>query len=65
MTLINCVQLNLAKFFSFAVQSCSECYVSINRIQTFLELPELKKDVIEGHKEICDGDVAISLKDVT
>lgn len=65
MTLINCVQLNLAKFFSFGVQSCAESYVSLSRIQAFLQLPELRKEVVNTvDGGISNGEIAISLKDV-
>jgi ATP-binding cassette subfamily C (CFTR/MRP) protein 4 len=41
LTLINLVQFTMTKFFAYAVMSNSECYVSVNRIQKFLELPEI------------------------
>jgi len=41
MTLINIVQLEMTKHVSLGVMGVSECYVSINRIQKFLEFPEL------------------------
>jgi ATP-binding cassette, subfamily C (CFTR/MRP), member 1 len=41
LTLINLVQFTMTKFFAYSVMSCSECYVSVCRIQQFLELPEL------------------------
>lgn len=42
LTLINVVQFTMTKFFAYSVMSCSECYVSVQRIQQFLELPEMK-----------------------
>lgn len=43
MTLINVVQFTMTKFFAYAVMSVSECYVSVHRIQQFLELPEVEE----------------------
>lgn len=43
LTLINLVQFTMTKFFAYSVMSCSECYVSVCRIQQFLELPEIQK----------------------
>jgi ATP-binding cassette subfamily C (CFTR/MRP) protein 4 len=40
-TLINILQMEMTKHVSLAVMAVSECYVSIARIQKFLELPEL------------------------
>ena len=40
-TLINILQLEMTKHVSLGVMGCSECYVSITRIQKFLEYPEL------------------------
>jgi ABC-type multidrug transport system fused ATPase/permease subunit len=45
--LINIVQFTMTKFFAYAVMSCSECYVSVRRIQNFLELPEHTEDSLE------------------
>jgi ATP-binding cassette subfamily C (CFTR/MRP) protein 4 len=43
LTLINLVQFTMTKFFAYSVMSCSECYVSVCRIQQFLELPEIRE----------------------
>jgi ATP-binding cassette subfamily C (CFTR/MRP) protein 4 len=40
-TLINILQLEMTKHVSLGVMGASECYVSIGRIQKFLEFPEL------------------------
>lgn len=40
-TLVNVMQLELVKHCSMAVMATSECYVSIGRIQQFLEFPEI------------------------
>ena len=51
LTLINVVQFTMTKFFAYSVMSCSECYVSVQRIQQFLELPEMNEvsnEVDEG-----------------
>ena len=43
-TLINILQLEMTKHVSLAVMATSECWVSIGRIQQFLEFPELVTD---------------------
>ncbi|KAL7520054.1 hypothetical protein ACHAWX_004806 [Stephanocyclus meneghinianus] len=45
MVLINIAQLEITKHFSLGVMGVSECYVSIGRIQKFLESPELENDI--------------------
>lgn len=47
LTLINVVQFTMTKFFAYSVMSCSECYVSVQRIQHFLEFPEINEPRIE------------------
>eukprot|EP00538_Stauroneis_constricta_P012629 CAMPEP_0119552576 /NCGR_PEP_ID=MMETSP1352-20130426/5521_1 /TAXON_ID=265584 /ORGANISM="Stauroneis constricta, Strain CCMP1120" /LENGTH=1426 /DNA_ID=CAMNT_0007598827 /DNA_START=60 /DNA_END=4340 /DNA_ORIENTATION=+ len=42
-TLINILQLEMTKHFALGVMGLSECYVSISRIQKYLEFPELAK----------------------
>ena len=42
MSFINVLQLEVAKHFSIGIMSCSECRVSITRIQNFLESRELE-----------------------
>jgi ABC-type multidrug transport system fused ATPase/permease subunit len=41
LTLINVLQIELTKHLSLAVMGVSECYVSLSRIQTYLEFPEI------------------------
>lgn len=47
-TLINIMQLEMTKHVALGVMSVSECYVSISRIQKFLEFPELPHDRIDN-----------------
>jgi ATP-binding cassette subfamily C (CFTR/MRP) protein 4 len=69
-TLINILQLELTKHVSLGVMGVSECYVSIGRIQKFLEFPELPR--YEAKAELgperavegTDGEVAISMSNV-
>ena len=42
MVLINVAQMEITKHLSLAVMGVSECWVSISRIQRFLETPELE-----------------------
>ena len=44
-TLINILQLEMTKHVSLGVMGASECYVSVHRIQRFLEFPELPSEV--------------------
>jgi len=41
LSMVNLVQFNITKFFTLAVMGVSECYVSVKRIQAFLDNPEL------------------------
>jgi ABC-type multidrug transport system fused ATPase/permease subunit len=41
-TLVNILQLEVTKHVSIGVMGCSECNVSIQRIQNFLEFPEIQ-----------------------
>lgn len=69
-TLINILQLELTKHVSLGVMGVSECYVSIGRIQKFLEFPELPryeaKAQLEAERavESTEGEVAISMSNV-
>ena len=65
MTLINIVQLEMTKHVSLGVMGVSECYVSINRIQTFLNFPERPNGSEDGKLEYITTDkVAISMSNV-
>jgi ATP-binding cassette subfamily C (CFTR/MRP) protein 4 len=66
-TLINILQLEMTKHVSLGVMGVSECFVSVSRIQRFLEFPELstaRKDLRNDQDNSitndCD-DVLISL----
>jgi len=60
---INILQLEVAKHFSLGIMGGSECWVSIRRIQKFLELPELvtKKSIANNnsHNDSKDGAVTM------
>jgi len=45
MVLVNIAQLELTKHLSLGVMGVSECYVSVGRIQKFLESPELENNI--------------------
>lgn len=45
MVLVNIAQLELTKHLSLGVMGVSECYVSVGRIQKFLESPELDNTI--------------------
>jgi ATP-binding cassette subfamily C (CFTR/MRP) protein 4 len=73
-TLINVLQLEMTKHVSLGVMGVSECYVSISRIQNFLEFPELIVKTLEGGKENTEeqplpqsarNQVAISMSDMS
>eukprot|EP00549_Striatella_unipunctata_P000446 CAMPEP_0118676036 /NCGR_PEP_ID=MMETSP0800-20121206/1807_1 /TAXON_ID=210618 ORGANISM="Striatella unipunctata, Strain CCMP2910" /NCGR_SAMPLE_ID=MMETSP0800 /ASSEMBLY_ACC=CAM_ASM_000638 /LENGTH=946 /DNA_ID=CAMNT_0006571471 /DNA_START=562 /DNA_END=3402 /DNA_ORIENTATION=- len=53
----------MAKFFSFGVMGVSECYVSITRLQQFLETPD--NPLLAQNMSAKDQSLAISLKDTT
>ena len=63
MVLVNIAQLELTKHLSLGVMGVSECYVSVGRIQKFLESPELENDIetIEDGGSPC----AMSVSNVT
>jgi len=59
MVLINVAQMEITKHLSLAVMAVSECWVTISRLQRFLETPELEKS--NEHPLLADdnGDAAI------
>ena len=70
MSLVNVLQLEMTKHLSLGVMGTSECYVSINRIQNFLQFPEVGEDsrVIKDPPEEVEEDddkSALSLSGVT
>lgn len=62
-TLINILQLEMTKHVSLGVMGVSEAYVSVKRIQNFLEFPELPSRSPGRSSESSDG-VALSLSHV-
>jgi ATP-binding cassette, subfamily C (CFTR/MRP), member 4 len=67
-TLINVLQMEMTKHVSLAVMGISECYVSINRIQNFLEFPEMPTKTITGDNNIeasANRKYAIRMSDIT
>ena len=56
-TLINVLQLEMTKHVSLGVMGASEVYVSIQRIQAFLEFPELPRSSTSTHASTSVGDV--------
>jgi len=55
-TLVNIIQIEMTKHVSLAVMACSECYVSIARIQEFLEYTEWKQqDVLQQDSSSSNG----------
>jgi len=70
MSLTNVMQLELTKHLSLGIMAASECYVSVRRIQKFLEVQELSHDSCKNvssvdDKKIEHEDVVISLRDVS
>lgn len=63
MVLVNIAQLELTKHLSLGVMGVSECYVSVGRIQKFLESEELENEI--GVIEDEETQLAISVSDVT
>jgi ATP-binding cassette, subfamily C (CFTR/MRP), member 4 len=55
-TLINVLQLEMTKHVSLAVMGASEVYVSIQRIQAFLEFPELPRTNCTRNDAMASGD---------
>ena len=62
--LVNILQVEMTKHVSIAVMGASECYVSIQRIQAFLEYPELPRRSATKSKTL-EGDTVLSLRNVT
>lgn len=60
--LLNVLQLEMTKHVSLGVMGVSEVYVSINRIQAFLEFPELPESATADSMN--DGKKAIELENV-
>lgn len=63
MVLVNIAQLELTKHLSLGVMGVSECYVSVGRIQQFLESEELENDV--GLIEDAQTHCAMTVSNVT
>jgi len=64
MVLINVAQMEITKHLSLAVMGASECWVSVSRIQRFIQSPELATIEDEFMPEAGD-ERAIVVKDVT
>jgi len=66
MTLVNIVQIEMTKHLSLAVMGVSEAFVSISRIQKFLEYPELSSSTVEqGCDSDNDGSTALTCQKAT
>ena len=52
MVLINVAQMEITKHFSLAIMGVSEAFVSLSRIQRFLETPELENYYSNDEKEM-------------
>jgi ATP-binding cassette, subfamily C (CFTR/MRP), member 4 len=67
-SLINILQMELTKHVSLAIMATSEVYVSIGRIQRFLEAPELETpcEALDDSKsvETVNKDIAVELLNV-
>ena len=64
MVLVNVAQMEITKHLSLAVMGASECWVSVSRIQRFIQTPELATIEDEFVPEAGD-EMAIIVKDVT
>lgn len=64
MGLVNLVQLEMTKHVSLGVMGLSECYVSISRIQAFLELSELPPITLEN-EDLVDDSPTLVLNDIS
>mmetsp|Transcript_13354 Transcript_13354/g.19659 ORF Transcript_13354/g.19659 Transcript_13354/m.19659 type:complete len:357 (+) Transcript_13354:3-1073(+) len=64
MGLVNLVQLEMTKHVSLGVMGLSECYVSISRIQAFLELCELPSTTLEK-EQLVDDSPTLLLTDIS
>lgn len=68
LSLINVLQIEMTKHVSIAVMSTSECYVSVSRIQKFLEAPELNscdKPIPAAKSQNTSSETAVLLSNVT
>ena len=65
MVLINVAQMEITKHLSLAVMGVSECWVSISRIQRFLETPELERNEELPLMKDDNGDAAVIASAVT
>eukprot|EP00578_Thalassiosira_sp_NH16_P018260 CAMPEP_0181116794 /NCGR_PEP_ID=MMETSP1071-20121207/22145_1 /TAXON_ID=35127 /ORGANISM="Thalassiosira sp., Strain NH16" /LENGTH=1366 /DNA_ID=CAMNT_0023201071 /DNA_START=81 /DNA_END=4182 /DNA_ORIENTATION=+ len=65
MVLINIAQMEITKHLSLAVMGVSECWVSISRIQKFLETPELDRNIGTPLLAEDDNSAAIIASEVT
>ena len=65
MVLINVAQMEITKHLSLAVMGVSECWVSISRIQRFLETPELDERHELPLLKDDNGDAAVIASNVT
>mmetsp|Transcript_5656 Transcript_5656/g.12347 ORF Transcript_5656/g.12347 Transcript_5656/m.12347 type:complete len:1360 (-) Transcript_5656:160-4239(-) len=61
MALVNVAQLELTKNLSLATMAVSECWISISRIQRFLETPELEK-CSDNHSLIPDDNANTAIE---
>jgi ATP-binding cassette subfamily C (CFTR/MRP) protein 4 len=66
-TLMSVLQLELAKHLSLGVMAVSECFVSVTRIQKYLETSELSNSMSLSLKPSDDDetDIAVRMKEVT
>jgi len=66
-TLMSVLQLELAKHLALGVMAVSESWVSVKRIQKYLETPELSNSTSLSLASLGEdrGDIAIRMKDVT
>ncbi|KAI8806039.1 P-loop containing nucleoside triphosphate hydrolase protein [Cladochytrium replicatum] len=69
-TLISVLRLTMASFFGKALQFTSESYVSLQRIQEFLSLPEISQQIDESAEtaimnSTADPDAMIVMHDAT
>ena len=62
LSLMNVLQIELTKHLSLGVMAGSECWVSVRRIQKFLESPELIVDNMSDNKTSFSTDVTCAIK---
>jgi ATP-binding cassette subfamily C (CFTR/MRP) protein 4 len=65
MVLVNIAQMEITKHLSLAVMGASECWVSVSRIQRFIQTPELEAIIDEFIPDENDDKRAIIAKNVT